>query len=112
MITSDTDSDVAPFIERRARKAKAVYDPRITLGNIATIVSLVVILGGAFGKYSSDQEKQDGRLSSLEKNQDADKKEVKDSLNKIEVTVSKMQDSLATLDKNVAVLNAKTPPSK
>ena len=99
-------------LERRAKPVRMRYVPDITLGNIAVVVSLLVTLLVAYGTYTKDQEKQDGRLTALEINQDKDKKEVKDSLSKVEAAILKMSDSLATLDKNVAVINAKTSGSK
>lgn len=99
-------------LERRAKPIRVRYVPDITLGNIAVVVSLLVTLLVAYGTYTRDQEKQDGRLLALEANQDKDKKEVKESLSKVEAAMLRMSDSLSALDKNVAVINAKTSNSK
>jgi hypothetical protein len=99
-------------VDRRQKPVRMKYNPEISLGNLFTAGTLAVTMIVAYGTYTRDQEKRDSKIAILEKNQDEDKKSVKESLAKVESSIDKIQASLTTLDKNVAIINAKTGNSK
>lgn len=50
----------------RSRKSLMTFDPKISMGHILQVVTLVIFAGTAYGTYQKDQTVQDGRLNNLE----------------------------------------------
>lgn len=94
-------------LDRRAKNPKVKYSPEFTFGNIATVSTMIVAMFSAFGIYTADQTKRDGRITSLEQNRVDDRLAVKESLTELKQSTLLTQAAITELSKNVAVLNAR-----
>lgn len=82
------------------------FTTEISLGNLLSIGTILLSFAGMVASYSADQARRDATASQLRLDVDQNRKDVKDSLARVEQNTEELRRGLASVQLDIAVMKA------
>lgn len=120
MSAMDEETEPMPLTGDRRQHRKLVrFDPTLSMGSIAQIVTVLVALVGtlfallsAYGKYESDRTKMTGDIEALQKAAVAEKAEMREVIRDLRADMRNVQQTVSSVDKTVTGIKAEIDAKK
>lgn len=98
--------------DRRHHRKLVRFDPTISSGSIATIITLLVALLGAYGKYESDRATTSKSIDQIEKDAASQKLEMREAIRDLRLEMRGVQTTITSVDKTVTGIKAEIDASR